>query len=111
MSRYSFDKCVNDLPADLVVRFGGEEFVVVSQFSGDIPPWLQQLPETIASQRIEHSRSSLGTLTVSVGLAVYQHRSGDTIPSSSELLSIADADLYKAKQQGRNRLCLTWVNQ
>ncbi|MCH8531563.1 MAG: GGDEF domain-containing protein [Saccharospirillum sp.] len=104
-------QALNALPADLVVRFGGEEFVVVCQFSGEIPAWLQQLSENIASQRIEHSQSPLGFLTVSVGLAVYQHGAGSALPSSSSLLGIADAGLYEAKQKGRNQLCLSWVDQ
>jgi diguanylate cyclase (GGDEF)-like protein len=87
--------------ADVVVRYGGEEFVIV-------------LPETpltqalIAAEKLRqaiegypwHTLAADLTVTISCGLAVYQP--GLT---RNELLRLADQELYRAKRSGRNRVC------
>jgi diguanylate cyclase (GGDEF)-like protein len=82
---------------DCAARYGGEEFVVL-------------LPETAAqgatesAQRIQArlARDTLvgGKLTVSVGVAQFP-ADGE---SPDELLAGADAALYQAKREGRNRV-------
>lgn len=101
---------LNTLPAELVVRFGGEEFVIVCRFKGQPPDWLSQLPQNLALQHIEHAQSPYGVITVSVGVVAYCHHKGSPLPNNGSLLARADRNLYKAKQKGRNRLCLTWVD-
>jgi diguanylate cyclase len=86
--------------SDVVIRWGGEEFVVV-------------LPDTTSTEAvtlIHRLRSgALGRLpdgrqtTVSIGVA--ESRS-DGAPDASELVSIADHRMYLAKQAGRNRYVL-----
>lgn len=44
-----------------------------------------------------------GGTTVSIGLAVHEPGSGPT-PSAGALLRVADAALYRAKAQGRDRV-------
>jgi diguanylate cyclase (GGDEF)-like protein len=82
-------------------RLGGEEFAVV-------------LPETPLDLALLPAERIRGMLTktpvtytdksflVTVSIGVSQYRSGDTIES---LLSRADQAMYRAKQEGRNRVC------
>ncbi|MCY1280877.1 diguanylate cyclase (GGDEF) domain protein [compost metagenome] len=90
-------------PKDSLVRFGGEEFVILlPEIAADeartIGERLRQCVEQIAN-----FYSPVGILpgvTVSIGLA--QNRSKDSLQS---LIARADRALYQAKQQGRNCLC------
>ncbi len=91
-------------PTDLAARFGGEEFVVI--LPATPPEKLQSLGERLVhkveSLRIPHSASSVGGyVTVSVGAAA-------TIPQKEgsflQLIEIADAALYAAKESGKNRV-------
>jgi diguanylate cyclase (GGDEF)-like protein len=86
---------------DLVARIGGEEFAV----------WLPgtPLPEGMeVAERIRravetegwHWNGSRYPLTVSCGVAAYPESVGDV----NNLRGIADAALYRAKQEGRNRV-------
>lgn len=86
---------------DLCGRYGGEEFIIV-------------LPETKIDQAVgmgERLRSLVEgneqlapglelSITVSIGIADYP-ASGDT---AAELIEAADKALYRAKNQGRNRI-------
>lgn len=91
-------------PADVVARFGGEEFIVLLPQTG--APMARQVAERIRraveSQALVHEGSdTAGVVTVSVGVATLQAggRAGAT-----ELISAADAALYRAKAQGRNQV-------
>jgi diguanylate cyclase (GGDEF)-like protein len=88
---------------DVVGRFGGEEFTVL-------------LPRTEASEAVliaERLRRSAGllnifagearvTVTVSIGVAVLGQHGRDLF----ELLAASDHALYRAKDKGRNQVCL-----
>lgn len=87
---------------DIVCRFGGEEFVVILPVA-DLKV-TQARAERIRSRLRElsviHQGQSLGTVTVSVGVAeLPQHGT-----SAQELLEAADAALYCAKREGRDRV-------
>ncbi|GAA4227812.1 diguanylate cyclase (GGDEF)-like protein [Streptosporangium album] len=88
---------------DVVGRFGGEEFVVL----------LPRADVTEARRVAERLRSRIGrmavpaddnliTVTISVGVAVMSMHGDDLI----ELLAAADLALYRAKELGRDRICL-----
>lgn len=93
---------------DAVVRWGGEEFVLV--LPGTSPDGMVILAErvlrTIAEQPFMVNQVPI-RVTVSIGAVGY--------PLAPELnwegtLRVADAAMYKAKQQGRNRaLCLMHI--
>jgi diguanylate cyclase (GGDEF)-like protein len=84
---------------DMVCRWGGEEFVVLCHETTDEQAALQaeRLLQKIRAHAFPHQQS----LTVSAGVATV--RNGDTVES---LLARADAALYQAKSNGRDRACL-----
>lgn len=87
---------------DIVCRFGGEEFVVILPMA-DLKA-SQARAERIRSKLREltvlHQGQSLGQITVSVGVAALPEHG--TTPG--ELLASADAALYRAKREGRDRV-------
>jgi diguanylate cyclase (GGDEF)-like protein len=91
---------------DLVARYGGEEFAVLLPETG--PQHAQQvalmLRDLIASMKIAHAASPLGgRVTMSIGVAsTVPPRDQHTIPE--DFLRDADAALYEAKRQGRDRV-------
>jgi diguanylate cyclase (GGDEF)-like protein len=90
-------------PSDLVVRYGGEEFVVV--LSDVSLSEAEQIAERIRAKVAEQKVSIYGSsetigITVSIGLVVFPW--GGT--SAEELLHNADLALFSAKRQGKNRV-------
>ncbi|WP_296692948.1 diguanylate cyclase [Rhodoferax sp.] len=92
-------------PGDQVARYGGEEFVCLlpdTDLAGAMQV-AQQIDQNIFEQTIEHTDSSVAPcVTVSLGVA---GRSVDGAGSAETLLSLADAQLYQAKGQGRHQAC------
>lgn len=91
---------------ELVARYGGEEFVVV--MPGATVEQALQMAEAvhaaIRDARIAHAASPVAAeLTVSLGVAVGTPHATD-LPD--RLVQAADAALYEAKRQGRNRTVL-----
>ncbi|WP_428313053.1 GGDEF domain-containing protein [Hydrocarboniphaga sp.] len=92
---------------DLVARIGGEEFAGLC-FGVSLESAQQigvDLVERVAALNIEH-RSSLvaTTITASVGVHYAEPRLGQTL---ALLLQQADAALYAARREGRNRAVVT----
>jgi diguanylate cyclase (GGDEF)-like protein len=91
-------------PGDLTCRYGGEEFAVVlpeTNKKGAIHI-ANTLSQSVGSLHILHKNSPLGgKVTVSMGVA-------SVLPtkdlSHADLVAAADKALYKAKQEGRNRI-------
>jgi diguanylate cyclase (GGDEF)-like protein len=93
-------------PQDLVARYGGEEFALLlpHQDTAGAEVVARKLLEEVALLGIGHAKSSAGnTVTVSMGVA-------SIVPSErfdpGTLVKAADALLYRAKAEGRNRYCL-----
>lgn len=95
-------------PHDLLARYGGEEFVVLlpnTPERGAIKV-LERLRQSVADIAMEHAHSPTAPyVTVSIGVTTI-FPSIET--SSEEALHEADQALYKAKTQGRNRVCFTF---
>ena len=90
---------------DLVARYGGEEFAMVARVSrsDDALAIGQALCASMADEWIEHERSPFGRVTVSVGVAI---AAAANLTTTEELLLQADRALYRAKQEGRNRVVM-----
>jgi diguanylate cyclase (GGDEF)-like protein len=87
---------------DIVCRFGGEEFVVILPLA-DLHA-TQARAERIRSKlrdlTVMHQGRSLGMITASLGVSALP----DHGTARSALLEAADAALYRAKREGRDRV-------
>ena len=92
---------VNTRVFDSVARYGGEEFVVVMPGTGPVEAAAAAERLRLAVQEIEFNATAgeRTPLTVSVGVAC----TPIAINSPEVLLQAADAALYDAKRNGRNR--------
>lgn len=82
---------------DAVVRWGGEEFLVLLEDCPREPA--QQLAERIRSRVEALADTEVGKVTLSLGLATLAPDE-----SVGQLIERADAALYVAKESGRNRV-------
>lgn len=92
--------------ADLVVRFGGEEFVVLMAEASPeaAEPAAERIRRCVETLQIPNAGlSPRAVVTVSVGVAVLPP---ETEMTADDILSHADQALYQAKRWGRNRI---WV--
>ncbi len=92
-------------PGDDVVRYGGEEFAIVLPQTDEAGAvnLANKICKTVAALQFEFEGQSI-PITVSIGC----HATKPTIDCTAEsLIAAADAALYRAKHNGRNRVCLT----
>jgi two-component system cell cycle response regulator len=89
---------------DMVARFGGEEFVVVmSDTPRDLAAMVaERIRDRIATEPIKLSDDGSAAITVTVSIGVATSSGGDTTPD--DILRRADAAMYRAKADGRNRV-------
>lgn len=87
---------------DVVCRFGGEEFTIIAPESTPerLSQRIERLRQAIGALRLRNGHQSLGTITMSFGLAGFAQ--GSTMEGAA-LLQAADEALYRAKRDGRNR--------
>jgi diguanylate cyclase (GGDEF)-like protein len=89
---------------DHVARIGGEEFVILLPNAEQKTAFAiaEKLRKKIAESHIELDEEKI-RFTVSIGVS--QVRKTDTYPI--EALDRADKNLFKAKESGRNRVCIS----
>jgi len=88
--------------ADLVARWGGEEFCVLTlEGSAGAENLAERLRVAIAAAPCPTSAGSI-PVTASVGFAAV----GAGIAAANDLLAAADEAMYAAKRSGRNRVCV-----
>ena len=90
--------------SDVVCRYGGEEFLVVMP-EVDLETARERsesLRLAMMHLNLAHDGKALGQVTISVGLSMLP-KQGTRVAA---LVAAADAALYEAKKQGRNRLVI-----
>ena len=83
--------------ADICCRYGGEEFIII------LPSTDIQEAGVFAERvrlMVEKSRPSGHRVTVSIGVA----SCGEKLTTAQSLVEKADAEMYKAKKHGKNRV-------
>lgn len=90
-------------PADLVARFGGEEFGLILPDTDATGAYVlaENLRQHVEKLGFCHAASPAGQVTISGGCATLTPMAGE---AALELLNCADEALYEAKRQGRNRV-------
>lgn len=92
---------------DVAARYGGEEFGIILPGMDEqgAVDFAEEIRLHIAGLEIPHYTSAvIPHLTISIGIAVVLP--GQEVPDPNALLVSADAALYEAKNQGRNRAFL-----
>ena len=90
-------------PMDLAIRLGGEEFCLLSYAdeAQALRRRMQHLLAQLQGLQISHGYSPTAScLTASIGIA-----QSDPATTTESLFLQADAQLYRAKKDGRNRVC------
>ena len=88
---------------DLVARYGGEEFVVLLPETSRKVAWdvAERIRSRVRATSLFNMESQpLGRITLSAGVATFPVDA----TNEDELVSRADASLYQAKSQGRDRV-------
>lgn len=93
--------------SDYVFRYGGEEFVVVLVAVAERQAVViaDGLCKRISDSPVMLAGGDMLDVTASIGVAVY-----DGHPDYERVMSRADAAMYQAKKQGRNRIVLASDN-
>ena len=95
--------------SDVVARWGGEEFLFIFPDTdlSDATQIIERFRAHLSSQTVEiPSAGTLGKVTISGGAAEFEAK--DT---AETLLARVDAALYKAKEDGRNRVMASQAGQ
>jgi diguanylate cyclase (GGDEF)-like protein len=87
---------------DTVARFGGEEFAMILPETGHerAASALERMRRVIESSAVVHGGVSIA-VAASIGIATVAHPG---VRTPDDLIRLADAALYEAKQAGRNRV-------
>ncbi|MDD5067437.1 MAG: diguanylate cyclase [bacterium] len=84
--------------SDVIIRFGGEEFLIIA-------PQTTKKEALLIGEKIRKKISNCKfkrRLSVSGGVATYLY---DTKDNETTLIKLADAALYRAKYEGKDRIC------
>ncbi|MDX1737312.1 MAG: diguanylate cyclase [Alphaproteobacteria bacterium] len=95
--------------SDFVARYGGEEFAII--LTGTPYEQVKLIGETcltnIGDMKIEHEKSTTSQhVTISMGGIIIKPCANTT---AQKLITEADGNLYKGKQNGRNQFILDYI--
>lgn len=88
---------------DILARYGGEEFSIIlpETDKAAAKALAERIRHCVSMQSFQHKGTQPGgSLTISLGVAVFPGDAADP----KGLIEKADAALYKAKENGRNRV-------
>lgn len=87
---------------DIACRYGGEEFTLIMPGASQeiAQQRAEQMRDGIHTLEISYEDQILGALTLSLGVAVFPAHGGN----GESILQAADVALYRAKQNGRDRV-------
>lgn len=90
--------------SDVACRYGGEEFILFlpELSTSETFTRMMQILKLIPELEVRYDGRRLEPVTLSMGIATYPNHGKD----EEILLKVADAALYRAKQEGRNRICI-----
>jgi diguanylate cyclase (GGDEF)-like protein len=88
--------------SDLAARYGGEEFALILYHTDGPAAYeaAERLRTMVESHEVQDNGNVL-RVTISIGVATFPH---ERVHDSKELVDYADQALYKAKDNGRNRV-------
>lgn len=88
--------------SDLACRFGGEEFVVLvkSGHFKEVKIMAERIRNTIENTPFDVGAEQVLSITISAGIACYTEKTENCL----DIISAADEALYRAKNDGRNRI-------
>ncbi|HEY0208121.1 sensor domain-containing diguanylate cyclase [Acerihabitans sp.] len=90
---------------DLLARYGGEEFAVILPGTDRLGAlaFARMVVDRVRALHIPHEANPLGVVTISAGV----HAAVPRMPeeTAAAFIRSADAALYEAKSQGKNRVC------
>ena len=94
--------------SDIACRYGGEEFtLILPEASLEVTQQrAEQINAAVKNLRVHQGQKVLDPITLSLGVAVFPSH-GTT---HRALLQAADVALYRAKETGRDRVCLAGKN-
>jgi two-component system cell cycle response regulator len=86
---------------DVLMRYGGEEFLIVLPGAGpvDLAQMAERVRRAVSEAAVTEGSQQI-VITVSIGGAGLP---SETVKDATELIGIADAALYTAKEAGRDR--------
>ena len=92
--------CAELRSADVIGRYGGEEFVILLPMTTtqDALPLAERIRAGVAAIRVLTEKRD-ASVTLSIGIAETKHTSGESLDS---ILIRADKAMYAAKKAGRN---------
>lgn len=96
-------KAVVERAPDIVVRYGGEEFVVIlpDTNSQGTAALAGRIGEAVLGLALPHAQSDIAEfVTISLGIAT---AADHDLTDGAQLVALADQALYQAKKNGRNR--------
>ena len=96
--------------SDIMGRYGGEEFIFLLAGTGEEYGYAaaDRIRLAIETHDFSLENGVTTTLTASIGVAVIppEKKTDDYAPKLRQKIAEADAALYEAKAQGKNRVCM-----